>query len=180
MLGFAPRTSGLHVHISSPNISVATPGLRLCETTLCPWASEPECLHRHSGGYGSRDFEEATVRSQPEKGAQVQLQHRQGPHTRPQPPGRDLGTGPAGLHFTRVLLHVRWCPVTMSLDPRASLPPAPTKDPSVGAAGGEGCGRPAGWLGAGQGVWFASTALDPGLLAFSFGGFPTLIPTSLT
>lgn len=105
---------------------------------FCPWALEPECLPRHSGGCGSRTLEEATGRLQPEKGAQVQLAAQTGARTLLQPRGWGPGTVPAGLHFTWVMLHVRWCPVTVSLDPRAPLPPVPTKDLRVGAAGVEG------------------------------------------
>lgn len=55
-----------------------------------------------------------------------------------QPPGWGPGTLPAGLSFTWVMLLVRWCPVTVSPDPRDPLPPTPSKALRVGAARGGG------------------------------------------
>lgn len=55
-----------------------------------------------------------------------------------EPPGWGPGTLPAGLGFTWVMLHVRWCPITVSPDPRVPFPLAPTKALRVRAGGGEG------------------------------------------
>lgn len=70
--------------------------------------------------------------------------HGFGPGTSLEPPGWGPGTLSAGSSFTWVMFHVRWCPVTVSPDPRGPLPLTPTKALRTGAAE-QGEMRLAGW-----------------------------------